>query len=73
MATPPIPARSTEKHEIEDRTGISNRESAPYARGQQPRRVFECESTFPPGLTAAMLETTFGAQRLGTGQIHTGD
>lgn len=47
--------------------------ASPYARRQQLGRVLDCESTFPPGLTAAMLEKTFGAERLGTGQIHAGE
>jgi len=40
---------------------------------EQAGRILDCESTFPPQLTAAVLEKTFGAQHLGAGEIHTGE
>jgi hypothetical protein len=43
-----------------------------YATAQPPR-ILDCESTFPPQLTAAMLENTFGTEQMGTGEIQTGD
>ena len=46
---------------------------ASVARAQDSNRVLDCESTFPPQLTVAAIENTYGTHQLGTGQIHTGE
>jgi hypothetical protein len=42
-----------------------------YGARSQSGRILDCESTFPPDLTVAALEKTFGAQHVGTDQRHT--
>lgn len=44
-----------------------------YLPARDAGRLLDCDSTFPPTLTAADLVKTYGPQNLGSGQIHTGE